>query len=140
MEKEQWVRKSISYLFIDPATFPQRILQESEITKKQKTKEGLGFTATGSDPWFVFKNPNPEQPIKAVEINYSAPLNTLGQIFYTDKGPHDFTETLSISHPVFQGKNYTIFHLPTAQKATFLRFDPGTHSGKYTLHGLKIGY
>jgi len=133
-------RRNAPYISVNPFQFQQLIVQERDIAQRQKTKEGLCYTATGSDPWFVFKNPKPEQPIKAVEINYSAPLNTLGQIFYSDQGPYDFEEPKSLSSCIFEGKNYTIFHLPTAQKATFLRFDPGMHPGKYTLERIKIRY
>lgn len=129
-----------SFIKIELKEFVRTIIFSHQITGKKLKKDGLIFTGTGYDPYFVIENPLPEHEIKALTFTLTTPGETIFQVFYSESDTQVFLEEKALTRLLLKGKSRFVLYLPEVKNIGHFRIDPGTMPGNYMIHHFEIGY
>ncbi len=111
---------------------------QNQITNITLNEDGVAFTSTGIDPYFILPKLKLPKTVKLMKIDISVPANTELQLFYKTSTSGAYCEENSVKKTSREGKNQIHLEIPAWEIVGLLRLDPGAVAGKYIIHNIEF--
>jgi hypothetical protein len=135
--KRLFESSSLTAMDVNGADLAKHLIGLHEIEMPEKNQRG-SFKSTGSDPYILLEPFDNQQATRAVaHLTMSSSQASTLQLFYRGEG-EGFSESKSIRGSAPRHEKEFWFEFPLSGEKTYLRIDPGTVAGDYSLSNVTV--